>query len=247
VLDHCPASEVAALFVEPIQSDAGVIVPPDGFLRGLAERCRRSGILLVCDEVKVGLGRTGTLHGFQRAEIAPDLVTFGKGLGGGLPLSAMVGPAEVLDASGLLAIQTTAGNPACASAGLAVLRTIGEEALAQRAQLLGSLLVHSLREALDPYALVREIRGGGLVVGVEMVREDGSPASVEAAKVVFRASELGAVMFYVGVHSNVIELTPPLTLTEQEVEAGIAIFENAVAAVAAGRVRDAEVAGFAGW
>ena len=229
--------EVAALFVEPILSDGGLIVPPAGFLRGLGERCRAHGVLLVCDEVKVGLARTGNLHAFEADGATPDLVCLGKGLGGGLPLSAVIGPAAVMDHAAAFSLMTTAGNPVCASAGLAVLDVIERDRLTARAAEAGERLQAGLRALESP--LVADVRGRGLAVGVELVPPTGT-----AAKVCFRAAELGAVFYYVG--SNVLELTPALTISNAELDEGVELIGRALADVAAGRVSDAAAA-YAPW
>lgn len=150
----CPPGEVAALWFEPIMSDGGLIVPPPGFLRELEARCRVHGILLACDEVKAGVGRTGFLHAFRADGVVPDIVCFGKGLGGGMPLSAVVGPAAMLDGPPASAMLTTAGNPVCASAGLAVLDTIEGEGLAARARDVGATLAAGLRELMDRHTSI---------------------------------------------------------------------------------------------
>lgn len=245
----CPPEEVAAVFIEPVMSDGGLIVPPTGFLKALDERCRPHGIKMVCDEVKVGLGRSGLMHCFQHEGIAPDLVTFGKGLGGGVPLSAVLGPAEVLDVSQAFAMETTCGNPISASAGVAVLRTIREKNLPAQAADMGKRFMTGLEELEKKHPIVGDVRGRGLVIGVELVedRDTRNPAPNAAAKVVYRAYELGAVFYYVGMGSNVLELTPPLIIDEKEVDLGIEILDQALEDVEKGRVPDEKVALFKGW
>ncbi len=241
-----PPEEVAAFFIEPIQSDGGMLVPPDGFFEALGKLCRKHGILLVSDEVKVGLGRTGRFNAFEHLGIEPDIVVFGKGLGGGLPISAVVGPEAILNHAVAFSLQTVHGNPVCAAAALAVLQTIERDRLIANAERTGRVL----REALDRLALrhslIGEVRGRGLALGVELLA-DGAPAARQTALTVYRAFQLGLVLYYVGVNSNVLEFTPPLTLTEAEAQEGVAILDQALADVAAGRVDEALLADFAGW
>ncbi|MCB2129542.1 MAG: aspartate aminotransferase family protein [Rhodobacteraceae bacterium] len=241
--------EVAACFFEPILADGGMIVPPSGFMRGLAELCARYGILTVCDEVKIGLGRTGRLHGFEWEGITPDLVTFGKGLGGGLPVSALVGPAAILDHATAFSMQTLHGNPICASAALAVLDIIRRDDLAGNAGRVGARLRDGLATLAARHAAIGQIRGRGLAIGVELVRDGATrtPAPDLAAQVVYRAFELGAVLHYVGMQSNVLELTPPLILTEAEADEAVAILDQALSDVLAGRFDTKKTEPFTGW
>jgi 4-aminobutyrate aminotransferase len=246
--EHLRGDSIACVIVEPILSDGGLVVPPDGFLARLHEVCRRHGVPMICDEVKMGLGRPGTLHAFAHDDVVPDIVTFGKVLGGGLPLSAAVGPAEILDNPPAAALLTTAGNPVCTAAGRAVLATIVGDQLPDRAAKVGALLADGLRALSGSPGSERigDVRGRGLAIGLELVDPDtGERDPRLAAQVVYRAWELGAVVYYVG--GNVLEITPPLVLTEAEAGRAVEMIGAAIADAAAGRVNAEEVARYAGW
>ena len=240
---------IAAVFIEPIQSDGGLIVPPQGFMKALAEICRAHGILIVSDEVKVGLARSGRFHCIEHEDVEPDIVVMGKGLGGTLPISAVIGPADVMDFASAFSMQTLHGNPVCASAGLAVLDTVDSEDLAGNAARVGQHLRDRLGALMQRHDMIGDVRGRGLALGVELVtdRQSKTPAAREAAKIVYRAFELGLNLYYVGMNSNVLEMTPPLNLTEADANLGIEILDRAIADVAQGRVADETIAGFEGW
>ncbi len=142
---------------------------------------------------------------------------------------------------------TTAGNPVCSAAALAVLRTLDSEHLMDNAATIGTTLLTGLRDIATRRAVVGDVRGRGLAIGVEIVDPDGAPAAVTTAKIVLRAWQLGAVVFYVGRRSNVLELTPPLTLTADEAHLALHILDTAIADVEAGQVSDAEIADYSGW
>lgn len=233
-----PPDEVAALFIEPIQSDGGMIVPPADYFRHVEAICRRHGILLVSDEVKVGIGRTGSRHAYEQLGIEPDIVVFGKGLGGGLPVSAAVGPTAIMNHSAAFSFQTAHGNPVSAAAALAVLDTIGCDGLIDNAAEVGRHLMAGLERLKDKHALIGDVRGRGLAIGVELVTDRASkaPARTETALVVYRCFELGLVLYYVGVNANVLEFTPALTLTKDEASAGLAVLDQALSDVVSGRV-----------
>jgi len=245
----CPPNQVAALFIEPIQSDGGLIVPPHGFMKRLTDLCRSHGILIVSDEVKVGMGRSGVFNCIEHEDVSPDIVILGKGLGGGLPLSAVIGPKPVMNFATSFSMQTLHGNPVCAAAGLAVLDTMAKENLIQNTIDVGDYLQSSLRSLADRHNTVGDVRGRGLTVGLELVSDRASktPASRYAAKLVYRAFELGLVLYYVGMNSNVLEMTPPLNLRKKEVDEAVEILDRAMTDVTAGKVSDDDIRPFEGW
>ncbi|MEP7453610.1 aspartate aminotransferase family protein [Phyllobacterium sp. SB3] len=246
----CPPEQVAAIFLEPILSDGGIILPPPGFLSALQERCGRHGIMVVVDEVKLGLARSGLTHCFQHEGLEPDMIVFGKSLGGGLPLSAVVGPQRIMDHAPAFALQTTAGNPVATSAGRAVLAAIETEKLAERASSTGALFSDGLCALAAKYPIIGDVRGRGLAVGIDLVVDPKNRTPVPAsttAKIIYRGYELGAAFSYVGLKANVLEFMPPLTLTEKEACEGIDIVDRAIGDVLDGKVSDESVAPFIMW
>ena len=246
----CPPKEVAAVFIEPIQSDGGVIVPPNGFMKSLEKRCKTYGIQVVVDEVKVGLGRSGLMHAFEHEDLTPDIISFGKALGGGLPLSAVVGPTELMDFAPAFSIMTASGNPVSVSAGRTVLKTIQNEDLIANAKFVGKILQEGFKQLANKHELIGDVRGRGLAIGVELVSDrykDKKAAKLETAKVVYRAYELGLVIFYVGMESNVLELTPPLIMSEKEANLGLEILDKAFTDVSNGLVSESAIEKYKGW
>ena len=246
----CPPKQVAGIFIEPIMDDGGLVVPPPGFLAALQERCRRHGIQIIVDEVKVGLARSGKMHCFEYEGLEPDVVVFGKALGGGLPLSAIIGPRHIMDHATAFAIQTMGGNPVVTAAGRAVIKAIFDEGLIERALRIGAIFESGLRELMKKQPMIGEVRGRGLALGIDLVQDRATREPVPVtttAKVIFRAYQLGAVFFYVGLRGNVLEFTPPLTITESEVAEGLAIIDEALTDVGNGLVSDADVAPFTMW
>ena len=224
---------VGAVIMEPIQGRAGVRVPPPGFLAELAARTRSRGALLIADEIFTGMGRTGALLASDHDRVVPDLVCLGKALGGGMPLSACVGPARVMDAwppSSGEAIHTSTflGHPVCCAAGLGFLEAMQSEDLVARAARLGALALDHLTAALGGSEEVVEIRGRGLMLGVELHGRG-------AARAVRHALGRGLLLLPAGEHGEVVELTPPATLTRDELAEGLAILVEAIRTTADGR------------
>ena len=238
-----------AFFIEPIQADGGLLVPPAGFFEAVQQRCRDNAVLLVSDEVKVGVGRTGVFHAFENFNIEPDVVIMGKGLGGGLPISAVIGPEWLMNFSTGFSLQTLHGNPVCAAAAISVLQTIDGEKLLRNANDVGAYIHDRLNVLATQQPAIHEVRGIGLALGIEL-RDDilpGVSGKDLAARVVFRAFQLGLVVYYVGIHSNVIELTPALNITKSIAVQGLAILEKALSDVVEGEVEPNGCQDFSGW
>jgi len=211
-LERVVDAQTAAVFLEPIMGEGGVVVPPAGYLAAARELTTKHGALLVIDEVQTGVGRTGTFFAHQHDGITPDVVTLAKGLGGGLPIGACLAVGAVGDLliPGLHG-STFGGNPVCTAAALAVLRTLAAEDLVNRAQVLGKTLSHGI-EALG-HPLVDHVRGRGLLRGIVLTAPDGK--AVE-----FAAREAGYLVNAAA--PEVIRLAPPLVITEAQIEAFIA-------------------------
>lgn len=241
--------DVAGIIVEAIQSDGGVVVPTDDFLPGLAELCQKYGIYLVLDEVKIGMGRTGKLFGFEHYGVTPDVVVMGKSLGGGVPLSAVVARKEILDVGTSMALFTAAGNAMSCTGGLGTLAAIEADNMIENAAEIGAYLHEKLLELQSKHDLIGNVRGKGLTQGVELVtdRTTHEPAAKETAKITYRAYQLGLLFYYVGAFNNILELTPPLLINNGDVDQAIALLDQAITDVLEGKVSDEEVAAFAGW
>jgi 4-aminobutyrate aminotransferase len=189
------------------------------------------------------------MFSYEHAGIEADLVLLGKSLGGGLPLSAIIGRAEVLDTDTGIALFTTVGNATCCAAGLAVLEAIERDGLLSQAAANGAYLHERLAELLFRHEIVGDVRGLGMIQGMELVtdRVSKAPNQPAAAKVVYRAWELGLILYYAGNWSNVLELTPPLILSRDELDHGVELLDQAIDDVMHDRVDLEAVARFAGW
>ncbi len=228
-----PRQPVGAVVVEPIQGRAGVRIPPGGFLAGLAELTRVDGSLLIFDEIFTGLGRTGVVFEHERDGVLPDLVCIGKALGGGLPLSACLGSREVMDAwpeSGGEALHTSTflGHPLSCATGLAFLDVLDEEDLVRRSRDLGERIVGRLDESLSALPGVRQVRGCGLMIGIELCGEDGGPATGGGARVTEAALGQGLLVLPAGGQGEVVEIAPPAVLSDAQVDFGVTCLAQVV-------------------
>ncbi|OCA88732.1 aspartate aminotransferase family protein [Pseudobacillus wudalianchiensis] len=245
----CPPEETAGIIVEAIQSDGGVILPPDDFLAALRQICDQHGIYLIVDEVKVGMGRTGKWFSFEHSPIIPDAVVLGKSLGGGLPISAVIGRQEILDSVTAGHMFTASGNPLCTAAAIETIRIIEEKDLISQAEKNGQYFLEGLRSLQKKYPFIGEVRGKGLVLGVEIVtdRLEKKPDPVKTSAICYRAYELGLLIYYVGIHGNVLEITPPLTISREEITEALHLLDQTLQDVAAGHVDWEQVKQFSGW
>ena len=213
---NVPATEVAAIVVEPLQGEGGYLVPPDGFLEGLRQICDENGILLVFDEVQSGIGRTGRMFAAQHSGVTPDIMTLAKGLASGMPIGAVVAKQSLMKqwkkgAHG----NTFGGNPVCCAAANATIDLVREQYV-QNAAKVGAHFMKRLEEMRADYPCIGDIRGRGLMIGVELIEKDGAPAKKLMDPLLHRAYQNGLLLLTCGV--STLRFMPPLCVTEAEVD-----------------------------
>ena len=225
---------VAAVLIEPELGEGGYVPAPRDFLRQLRALCDRHGILLIADEVQTGYGRTGRLWAFEHAGIVPDVVCLAKGIANGLPLGAFVARRELHERWGLGAHGSTfGGNPVSCAAGIAVLETIQREGLVANAAARGEQLLSGLRQVAERNPRIGDVRGRGLMLGVEFVKDRATrePDGAAGDAVIARCADEGLLLLTCGAAHNVVRWIAPLNVTADEIEEGLTVFDRVVAAL----------------
>jgi 4-aminobutyrate aminotransferase/(S)-3-amino-2-methylpropionate transaminase len=225
------AESVAAIVIEPVQGEGGFVVAPREYLQGVRRICDEHGIVLVVDEVQTGFGRTGKLFAIEHYDVEPDLITVAKSIAMGLPLSGVIGKAEIMDAPGDSAIGGTyVGNPVAQAAAHAVLDVIGEEDLCARATILGDAMRTRMESWQERFPQVGDVRGLGAMLAIELVRDPATkePDADTATAIVEEAARNGLLLLKSGIYSNCIRVLAPLTLTDAELDEALAVWEQAL-------------------
>jgi 4-aminobutyrate aminotransferase / (S)-3-amino-2-methylpropionate transaminase / 5-aminovalerate transaminase len=229
---HIGPENIACVIAEPVQGEGGFVVPGPAFLSRLKEFCGEHGILFIADEVQTGFARTGRWFGIEHFDVVPDLVVTAKALGGGLPIAAVTGRADVLESIHVGGLGGTfGGNPIACAAALEVIETIDRDGLLDRAERVGTTLRRGLDGIAEQMDLVGEVRGLGAMVAMELVddRTTKHPAKGAAARVIEECYGQGLIVLKAGTHDNVVRLLPPLTISDELLEEGLGILEKAVA------------------
>ena len=236
VIESSSSDQLGSVIVEPYQGAAGFIFPPDGWLKALETWCEERDLLLIVDEVQSSFGRTGKLYAIEWEDIRPQMLCLGKGFGSGMPSSALAAEAKIFNAMRLGELSSTwGGNPLASAASLAVLDVITEERLSENALRVGSHLKQNLEELQEKHRCLGDVRGKGLVIGLEIVDpiEGYTPAPELTGKILLAAAEWGMLLGKVGLYGNVIRIAPPLVITEEEADIGVEILDTALSEVLA--------------
>jgi 4-aminobutyrate aminotransferase/(S)-3-amino-2-methylpropionate transaminase len=230
------AETVAAIVLEPVQGEAGFIVAPQEFLAGVRAICDRHGIVLVVDEVQTGFGRTGRMFAIEHSGIEPDLITVAKSIAAGLPLSGVLGKAEIMDAPGDSAVGGTyVGNPVAQAAALAVLDVFEEEGLVDRAERIGETIRGRMLAWQERHPQIGDVRGLGAMLAIEYVRDPATrePAPELATRVAEEAAQRGLLLLKAGTYSNCNRVLCPLVITDAELDEALGAWEDALGTVLA--------------
>ena len=229
------ADQVAAIVIEPVQGEGGFMVAPPGFLRALKSVCEKYGILFVADEIQSGFCRTGRMFAVEHDEVAPDLMIIAKSMGAGMPISGVVGRADIMDAPspGTLG-GTYSGNPVACAAALAVLDLFEQEDYAARSREIGHAVTARFLKLQERFPMIGDVRGLGGMVAMELVKDPATkePDSHAASDVVAAAHHRGLILIKAGMYDNVLRVLVPLCVTDEQLQQGLDIFEDAFVTVA---------------
>jgi 4-aminobutyrate aminotransferase/(S)-3-amino-2-methylpropionate transaminase len=232
-IQHVNPEAVACVVAEPVQGEGGFIAPPPGYFQELAKICRENGIVFVADEIQSGMGRTGTMFAIEHWGVEPDLITVAKSLAVGMPIAAVVGRKEIMDSVHPWGLGGTyGGNPVASAAALAVLEVFEEEDMLGKAKALGKRLNERFESWQKRFKIIGEIRGLGAMLGLALVKgEKREPAAEEAKKLAAFCLERGLIILVCGTYSNVVRVLVPFMITAEQLERGLKILEEGLAAV----------------
>ena len=230
------AKNVAAIMIEPIQGEGGFIVPPTGFLPGLSKYCTENGIIFIADEVQTGFARTGNMFAVEHENVVPDMIITAKGIAGGLPLAAVTGRAEIMDATHLGGMGGTyGGNPLTCVAAIAAIEMMRQPAFLARAEQIGVMLRETLEGWKSRHPLIGDVRGLGSMLVIELVKDRASkqPAPDETLAIIKAACQKGVIAMRAGLFTNCIRFLPPLVITDDQLREGLGVVEQALSEVEA--------------
>lgn len=245
---YIPADEVAAVVMEPIAGDGGLVVPPEKYVDRLYSLCKKNGILFCVDEVQQGFGRTGKWCSIENFGVEPDIVVMGKSIASGMPMSAIVAREEIMQSLDAPAhLFTTMGNPVCCKASLATIKIIKEEGIIERSKLLGDYIKERFKDMQKKYELIGDIRGIGLSIGIDLVtnRHTKDRAREAASKICYRCWEKGVILTFVA--NNVLRIQPPLVITKEQIDTALDIIEESIKDYLAGDIPDEVLKEAKGW
>ncbi|AIY84680.1 aminotransferase class-III family protein [Clostridium baratii str. Sullivan] len=217
IIEERGANNIAALIAEPIQGNGGIITPPVWYFKKLKRLLEQNNILLIIDEVQTGFGRTGKMFAIENYDVVPDIMTVAKALGNGMPISAFCTNDKIAEAFVKPSASTLGGNPVACSTAMAVLDYIEENNLCDRANYLGNILKSGLEKLKEKHKIIKDVRGIGLMVGAELVLENGEPGTLETDLILEKLKDRGILVGKNGINRNVLAFQPPLVITEEDV------------------------------
>lgn len=245
---YLPPEEVAAIIMEPIAGDGGIIIPPVQYTQKLHEICKENGILFAVDEVQQGFGRAGKWFAIENFGVEPDIMVLGKAIASGMPLSAVVAREEIIESVGPPAhLFTTIGNPICCKAALATIEVIEEEKLVEASKEKGEYLKNKFLELKEEYPIIGDVRGLGLNLGIDLVKDQQTKERYQeaCAKICYRCYEKGLVLTFFA--NNVLRIQPPLVISYEQIDKAMKIIEEAIIEFNSGSIPDKILEITKGW